>query len=314
MQNTELRPLGAGEILDRAVTLFVRSFAPLVLVLAAAIVPVLLFEALVAPGSTRMITDMGAVFTAGGKAQTARAIDALTKDQGGAAQYALVIVVSYAIRVMMWSAILAVASAAYAGASIGLGAAYRIGLRKWFSQVLVGLTFLVLGTVASVPFFVAYLVAIAVIFALIGALHVEIVAIVFGVLAGVAIVGGMALIGSWTFMTYEVASAALVIENVGPIEAVTRGIRRTASRQTFWRTVLGGLILFLVTQGAVLLFTTAGIVLAAITRVPSLSFAILGGGQIVVDGLLAVFVVVFVTDVRVRREGLDLAALAAAPE
>src|SRR5471030_1178201 len=35
-----LRPLGAGEVLDRAVTLFVRQFFPLVLTLAVAVIPV----------------------------------------------------------------------------------------------------------------------------------------------------------------------------------------------------------------------------------------------------------------------------------
>src|ERR1700730_10865300 len=113
-------------------------------------------------------------------------------------------------------------------------------------------------------------------------------------------------------MTYQVASAAVVIEGVSPISAITLGIRRTTSRQTWWRAVVGGLILFVVTQGAVLLFAGVGLTLGAVTRIPSLSFAILGIGQIIVDGLLAVFVVVFATDIRVRREGLDLVAMTGA--
>ena len=312
MQNTELRPLGAGEILDRAVTLFVRRFVPLVVVLAAAIVPVLILEAVIAPGSTRLIGDMGALITASGRAQSTSAIETLTKDQGGAAQYFFVIAISYATRILMWSAILAVASSAYAGASTSLGAAYRVGVRKWFPQAVVAIAFFIVAMLCAVPFFIAYLIAIAGVVAL-SALHATVVAVIFGVIAGLVMFGWIALAGSWVFMTYQVASAALVIEDAGPVAAITAGVRRTLSRQTFWRTVLGGMILFAVTQGAVVLFAVVGIALSSLTHIPALSFAILGGGQIVVDGLLAVFVVVFVTDLRVRREGLDLVALSSLP-
>src|SRR5947209_13783940 len=56
VQNTELRPLGAGEMLDRAITLYVRRFALIVTVLAVVSVPIVLLEALTVPDrkSTRL--------------------------------------------------------------------------------------------------------------------------------------------------------------------------------------------------------------------------------------------------------------------
>ena len=71
--------------------------------------------------------------------------------------------------------------------------------------------------------------------------------------------------------------------------------------------------MLLVTEGASLLFAAVGLILAALTHVPPVSFAILGLGQILVEGLLAVFVVVYATDIRVRREGLDLVAMTGSP-
>ena len=66
LRQTELRPLGAGELLDRAVTLFVRDFVPIVTVLAVVIVPVVALQALIAPKSGQVFTDLGRVFSAAG--------------------------------------------------------------------------------------------------------------------------------------------------------------------------------------------------------------------------------------------------------
>ncbi|MDB5041358.1 MAG: hypothetical protein JWN27_2084 [Candidatus Eremiobacteraeota bacterium] len=308
MQNTELRPLGAGEILDRAVTLFVRRFVPIVAVLAMAIVPLLLLEALIAPGSARMFADIGRVLMSsnGGTDSTAAAA-ALARDQAGMGQYAIVILLSVVVRLLMWSAILAVASAAYAGATTPFGTAYRLALRCWPSQALVALTFGIIASVLFVPVIVAYAIAIAGVFGLI-ALHAEVIAVIFGIAAAIVVLGGFLVIGAWVYMTYQLASAAVVIESMNPIAAVTAALRRGFARQTWWRTVIAGLIVLTVTQGAALVFAALGILVATLAHLTQLSFVILGLGTIIVEGVLAVFVVVFSTDVRVRREGLDLLA------
>ncbi len=309
VQNTELRPLGAGEILDRAVTLFVRRFVPIVAVLSIAIVPLMLSEALIAPGSARMFTDLGRVLTStnGGSGSVAAAA-ALTRDQAGAGQYAIVILLSIVVRLLMWSAILAVASAAYAGATTTFGTAYRLALRCWPAQAVVAVTFAIIGSVLFVPVLIAYAIAIAVVFGLI-ALHAEVVAAIFGVVAAIVVLGGFLLLGAWVYMTYQLASAAVVIESMNPIAAITAALRRSFARQTWWRTVVAGLIALTLTQGAALVFVGLGLLVASLAHVAQLSFVILGLGTIVVEGVLAVFVVVFSTDVRVRREGLDLIAL-----
>jgi hypothetical protein len=309
VQNTELRPLGAGEILDRAVTLFVRRFVPIVVVLAMAIVPLLLFEALIAPGSARMFTDIGRVLmSSNGGTDSAAAAAALARDQAGMGQYGIVILLSLVVRLLMWSAILAVASAAYAGATMPFGPAYRLALRCWPNQAVVAVTFAIIASVLFVPVIVAYAIAIAGVFGLI-ALHAEVIAVIFGIAAAIVVLGGFLVIGAWVYMTYQLASAAVVIESMNPIAAVTAALRRSFARQTWWRTVVAGLILLTVTQGAAVVFTALGILVATLAHVSQLSFVILGLGTIIVEGVLAVFVVVFSTDVRVRREGLDLVAL-----
>jgi hypothetical protein len=306
--------MGAGEILDRAVTLFVRRFVPIVAVLAIAVVPLLLCEALIAPGSARMFADLGRVLmsTNGGTNSTAAAA-ALARDQAGVGQFALVMVLSLVVRLLMWSAILAVASAAYAGATTPLGAAYRLALRCWPGQAVVAVTFAIISSVLFVPVIVAYAIAIAGVFGLI-ALHAEVIAVIFGIVAAIVVLGGFVLVGAWVYMTYQLASAALVIESMNPIAAVTAALRRSFARQTWWRTVVAGLIVLTVTQGAALVSAALGVLIATLAHVAQLSFVILGLGTIIVEGVLAVFVVVFSTDVRVRREGLDLLAQTAPPQ
>jgi hypothetical protein len=306
VQNSELRPLGAGEILDRAVTLFVRRFVPIVAVLAIAIVPLMLTEALIAPGSARMFADLGRVLmsTRGG-ADSAAAAAALTRDQAGMGQYAIVVLLSLVVRLLMWSAILAVASAAYVGATTPFGTAYRLALRCWPGQVVVAVTFGIIASVLFVPVVIAYAIALAGVVGLI-ALHAEVIAAIFGIVAAIVVLGAFLLLGAWVYMTYQLASAAVVIESMNPIAAVTAALRRSFARQTWWRTIVAGLIVLTVTQGAALVFAALGILVATLAHMEQLSFVILGVGTIVVEGVLAVFVVVFSTDVRVRREGLDL--------
>ena len=312
MQNTELRPLGAGEILDRAVTVFVRHFVPIAVTLAIAIVPLLLLEAILAPGSTNALSDLAGAIVASSRGETNTAIAALSRDQTVGAAFVVVMVVSFAGRLLMWSAILTVASAAYAGATTPLATAYRAGARCWLAQLVVGIAFAVLGSVALVPVFIAYLITIAGV-VMLAALHAQIAAVVFGVLAGLIVLSAFALLFAWVFMTYLLASVAVVIEALSPIAAITVALRRTFARATWWRTVVAGFIMLLVTEGAALLFAAVGLILAALTHVPPVSFAILGLGQILVEGLLAVFVVVYATDIRVRREGLDLVAMTGSP-
>jgi hypothetical protein len=306
VQNSELRPLGAGEILDRAVTLFVRRFVPIVAVLAIAILPLMLTEALIAPGSARMFADLGRVLmsTRGG-ADSAAAAAALTRDQAGMGQYAIVVLLSLVVRLLMWSAILAVASAAYAGATTPFGTAYRLALRCWPGQVVVAVTFGIIASVLFVPVVIAYAIALAGVVGLI-ALHAEVIAAIFGIVAAIVVLGAFLLLGAWVYMTYQLASAAVVIESMNPIAAVTAALRRSFALQTWWRTIVAGLIVLAVTQGAALVFAALGILVATLAHMEQLSFVILGVGTIVVEGVLAVFVVVFSTDVRVRREGLDL--------
>jgi hypothetical protein len=306
--NTELRPLGAGELLDRAVTIFVRHFIPIVVVLAVAVVPLIAFEAFVSPRSGHMFSDMGRVLSSAGNGPASRAAaQALEGDSPAVGLTALLVLASVCVRLLAWSAIVTVVSNAYAGASITLAQAYGVGLRRWPQQLLIAVVFGVLGFIAAIPLLILYVILIFAVIAL-AALHVTPVAVVVGVIGGLIVIGGFVGLGSWIFMTYQLAAVAVVTETRNAIDAIGYGLRRGAAKGMRRRTIVGGLVIFLLSEGGALPIIGIAAVATMLTHIDALYFAILGAGSVLLEGLIAAFVVVYAIDVRVRREGIDIVA------
>ena len=308
MLNTVLRPLGAGELLDRAVTIFVRYFVPIVVVLAVAIVPLIAFEAFVSPRSGHVFSDMGRVFSSAGNPAASRAAaKVLEGDSPAFGLTSLLFVVSVCVRLLEWSAIVTVVSNAYAGASTTIAQAYGVGLRRWPQQLLIAVVFAALGIVAAIPLLILYVILIFAVIAL-AALHLTVVAIAVGVVGGLIVIGGFVVVGSWVFMTYQLAAVAVVTETRNAIDAIGYGLRRGAARGMRRRTIVGGIVIFLVSEGGALPLIGIAALVTTLSHIDALYFAILGAGSVLLEGLIAAFVVVYAVDVRVRREGIDIVA------
>jgi hypothetical protein len=305
VQNTELRPLGAGEMLDRAITLYVRRFPQIVLVLAVVSVPLILVQALVAPQSAHVFSDLAQVFSATGSAASRRAGDAMAADSAFTPLAFVVIFAAMIVRVLMWSAIIALVSAAYAGTRTTLADAYRLAVKRWVPQMVVGLTFMILGGMASIPLFIVYFVAAFVLVGLSFAGQ-TVAVVVVAVIVGVVFIAGLAVIGSFVFMTYELAAVAIVTETGNPVEAVQIALRRAVAPGMKRRTVVAGLVLFLVSEAGALPLIGLAAAATMLTHIDALYFAVLGTGGVLLDGIVAAFAVVYAVDVRVRREGYDL--------
>ncbi|MEA2787247.1 MAG: hypothetical protein QOF71_3351 [Candidatus Eremiobacteraeota bacterium] len=308
LRQTELRPLGAGELLDRAVTLFVRDFVPIVTVLAVVIVPIVALSAIVAPKSGQVFADLGRIFSAAGnRGATEAATAALSRDSGSSALQFLVSAAGIVARLLMWSAIVALVASAYAGSRITFGQAYRVGVQRWLQQVVVALTFFVLGAVTAVPLVLSYLL-VAIVIGVLAGFNQFIAAVAAGIVGGLIVIGGFAVVLSWVFMMYELAAVAVVTETSNPVEAIGIGLRRGFARGMRVRTIVGGLVVFVVSYVGSLPLIAVAVTLTALTHVDVLYFAVLGVGSVLLEGIVAAFVVVFAVDVRVRREGFDIIA------
>jgi hypothetical protein len=306
VQNTELRPLGAGEMLDRAITLFVRRFAAIVAVLAVVSVPIVVLQALVSPHAAQVFSDMGRVISAAGNAAASReAADAISRDNQTGPIALIVTLGAAVVRVLMWCALVTLLAAAYAGVQTTIGEAYRFALRRWFPLIVVSLAFLVLGGFAAVPIVIAYLVVLLAVVAL-AALHQTVALVIVGVLGVLLVIVLASVVGSLVFMAYELSAVAVVTETASPIEAIGIGLRRAFAPGMKRRTLIAGLVVLLVSWVGTLPLIGLAAVLTAITHIDALYFAILGAGGVLLDGIVAAFVVVFAVDARVRREGFDL--------
>ena len=74
------------------------------------------------------------------------------------------------------------------------------------------------------------------------------------------------------------------------------------------RTIVGGLVVFVVSEVGALPLVAVGATVTALTHVDVLYYAIVGLGTVLLEGIVAAFVVVYAVDVRVRREGFDIIA------
>lgn len=309
MENTDLRPLGAGEILDRAVTLYVRRFVAILSVLAVVTVPLLVIEMFVAPGRVQVFADLGGLLQAGSDPAKMRAATAaMLRDSRWTGTLLGFNFGAAIVRVLMWNALLLVVASAYDGMRTALGDVYARAARRWMTQLVVALAFLALAAIVAVPLLLLY-VAVIIAVAAVSFVHSLPLTLIVGIVLGVALLAAVLAAGSWLLMSYELAAVAVVIETPNPVTAVGIALRRALGRTTRWRTLLAGLVLLAVIYGGALPIGVVSALVGIIAHQPILTIAVSGVGNVVLEGLIAAFVVVFALDVRVRREGLDLAAL-----
>jgi hypothetical protein len=279
---THLRPLGFGEILDGAFTLFRRHFPVMFSLVLAAYLPL----------SVAMVLMR---------------LQARTEPSFGTAVPMMVLsVMGLLLMVVVWGALTWQASQAYTGGDVSVGAAARRGLRAFLPLVGAGI--------------LAYLVLVVVLFALaipVGVLSV-IVALVggkyapmlIGGVAAVLMVGGMLAASSALFAVVP----AVVVERRGPIAALSRSYRLSvgARLRVLGIMLVGWVITMLPAVGV--MAVTGGWRRMLDPRLPDTAPAAvvaaeqlfqLVGSAFTTPFLVAALVLLYY-DRRVRSEGLDL--------
>jgi hypothetical protein len=282
-----LRPLGFGEILDGAFTLYRRN---LVTFLVTALVPTAIFAA--------------AFVAFGGPYFAAALSDDVNGMLGAAALFFVGMFVGGLAYVALWGALAREASQAYLGQPTSVGDGMRTGVRKLPAMLGSGL---VIGIGMLI-----------VVFAL------ALVVGVLGALAGAA--GGGAMTVVIGFLTFVIMAAvyllcivvlfavlpAIVVENKGPIEAISRSIdlARGALGRVLGLMVVTVIITYL-PMLAVLAATGGFASFADPSATPSMGqfmtqqLLALGVGVLTTPFFVAVIVLLYF-DRRVRTEALDV--------
>ncbi|GAC1404889.1 MAG: glycerophosphoryl diester phosphodiesterase membrane domain-containing protein [Candidatus Velthaea sp.] len=306
MSASDLRPLGVGEILDRAVTLFVRRFAPLVLILSLVAAPAALLQFIAQPESASLVTDIQRIMTLPpGHASEQRAVlDHITAGSRFGGWTVLLLMFTFVITPLATTACTIGAARGYTGTMPAVRDLFREVLRRWIPQLITTLFFFGMYLAVFLGLFVAVLAITFVIVALstLSSTAAVIVGVPLG-LAGALVLTALTLL---VYLAWQLAFVSIALEEPNPVRAVARGMRRAFGRSTLWRSLLVALIVFVVSlMGSLVLGTVAG-VLAFVTHVNALYPIVLAIGSVTINGLLVTYLVVYSYDVRIRREGYDL--------
>jgi hypothetical protein len=300
----ELRPLGFGEIFDRAVTLYIRNFIPFAAIVGVFIVPLAILEYIVDLSSQPQFDAMFQIFTHPESATTAHIPQAFNSPPAVIA-LVLLLVVTYAIWPFALNAVAVGVARLYRNRPVEFRACYEAVLHRW-PQILgmIGIDLLV--------FLGWYLIAVVVIVVcavLIGIFFAAAPGVAFGFGVIFGLIGFLVLLPSLAplLVALMFSMYAVVIEERPVIESLVLGFSRVFNRAEFWRALLFALAVFAVMLGASAIFSFIALV-AAFAHMPLLEATIDSISRAVITPFAVILLAIYYFDVRIRREAFDLEA------
>ncbi len=298
----DLRPLGFGEIFDRAITLYVRNFWPFLAIVLVLIVPLAVIQYVLDSSQLAQFDQMIHVFTHPNAPPPALA--SLFSSPGEIAAIAAVALLYYALWPFVFVAVAFGVARLYGGRPVEFGACYRSVLPHWGAILLTQLVAVAVFVTWYVAFFIV-VVAAGVVAALLARASIVLAIVAFVVLLLLALAFLLAL--ALVFIALAFAMNAVAIENAGPMAAIASGFGRVFARKELGRALVFALAAFAVIFGG-------SMVVSAVALLALFAHAV--AVEVIVSALLRaaiapfsiVLVAVYYFDVRIRREGYDLEA------
>ena len=310
---TDARPSSIGEILDRAIATYVRRFVPLFVILALIAIPVGLLGAFASPTFAHLIDMINQIsaLPPGDTIGRARVLDEFNRSAAPSGWIMLLYLVELIVYPLARTALIVFGAQTLDGESPTIGAAYRQALRRWLPQVVVSIAFIGIALVLSVAFVIWGGIAALAVFAV--GLVSRIAAIVVGAVVALGLFAVVIVVVALGYIAWLMASVSVAIEDDNPVRALGRGFRRTLDRSLLRRTLAVALaVVALDCFGSLAILSFAGLA-EYFTHVTLLYSIIAACAGILLDGLRTIFVLIYMRDVQLRREGSDLLLAAAAP-
>ena len=303
-----LRPLGIGEIFDRAVTIYVRHFAAFTLMVLTLLAPLAVVQYFVLPNQTESLaTTIGQIQHPEKKPQPPFSNEQLT---------ALVAIVLVAIIVAPFvnNAVAVGVARVYNGGEPSYGASFAAVFRRW--APLLGTAILnvliLLGTYFATIVGLVLLMTVGILLVR-PALPLAIVIFVVAIAAFFALI----LLLLMLIMAYAFAMYSTSLENASPVQATGLAYRRIFNRREFKKALLMTLAYVGLQIGVLTLSSTVGLVLLFTLKSYALELTVNTIVSAMMSAFVTILLAVYYYDVRTRSEGLDLetdlARLTAAP-
>jgi hypothetical protein len=300
----ELRPLGFGEIFDRAVTLYIKNFVPFAGIVMVLVVPLAILGYVIDRTSQPQLDLMIRIFQNPEIARTEH-MPSYFSSPALIAVFIAVLILTYAAWPFVLNAVGVGVARLYRGRPVEFRACYEVVLARW-KQILgvVGIEFLVVLGWYFLTVAIALVVVVGAV--LIGA-AVPRFAFFFGFGAVIVVFVLMLpllapLVVALTFSMY-----AAVLEDRGVMEAVVLGFSRVFNRREFWRALLFAIAAGAIVLGASTTFSALGMI-AGIFHLAGLRAIIDALPQAVISPFGVVLLAIYYFDVRIRREAYDLEA------
>jgi hypothetical protein len=298
----ELRPLGFGEIFDRAVTLYIRNFVPFAAIVMVLVLPLAILQYYLDRAAQPQFDAILKILTSPGHTAPPN-LPNMYESPATIVLMVVTILLVYLIWPFSLNAVAVGVARLYRSRPVDFRACYQVVLQRW-SQILalMFVEFLVL-----VGWYVAAILIIVAVVFVIAALSAASAAFAFwfGFVGFIIVFVAMVPLLAPLFVALTFAMYATVIEESPVIPSLLQGFARVFNRGEFWRALLFAIATGAVVAGASTAFSVLGM-LAAFAHLPSVEAIIESLSRAVIGPFGVVLLAIYYFDVRIRREGFDL--------
>ena len=297
----ELRPLGFGEIFDRAITLYIRNFVPFAAIVMVLVVPLAILQYFVDLSSQPQLDALVRVFTHPERIRTEH-MPPTFNSPASVGIFIALLLLTYAAWPFALNAVAVGVARLYRNLPVEFRICYEIAFRRWRQIMgMIGISLLVFAGWDVVVSGVAVILSLAI------GLFLTLTPVAFWISFAVALIVILALLPSLAPLVVALTFSmyAAVIEERGVVESVVLGFSRVFNRSEFWRSLLFSIAICAVIVGGSAVFGMIGLV-AAFAHLPLLQAIIESLARAVIAPFGVVLLAVYYFDVRIRREGFDL--------
>ncbi|MFY9780397.1 MAG: hypothetical protein WAJ85_07800 [Candidatus Baltobacteraceae bacterium] len=304
-----LRPLGIGELLDRAVTLCVRHFVLFALIYVVYAIPFAIVQFYATRDVSRAIESFSTILqhaqAQGTKAaQVDEVVKALSNFPGDGTWTGLTIALTFLVAPLPVAALIHATTTSYLGGRATFAESYRVALSRW--PALLGVNLLYLAC-ASLIYFVAIVFLVFVVMAL---AFTTIQARTFGIALDVVVGAGFFLFGIAfgiaAALAVQISYFTCVVERASFAASFARGIGRVFTRVGLQRSLVVGLAFVAIGMGIFLVSLAGQSVILGVFRNEAAGTAYGTVLRVATAAFTTAFIAIFYYDLRVREEGLDL--------
>jgi hypothetical protein len=292
-----LRPLGIGEIFDRAVTLYVRHFVAFTLMVLTLLAPLGVVQYIAMPSQADSLSQTI------GQIQHPEKKPPPPLTQKEITTIAAIVLFALIVAPFVNSAVAVGVARVYNGAEPSYGVSFATVLRRW--APLLGTA--ILNVLILAGLYMALIVAV-VLLTTVGlllvrpALPLAIAIFVFMIAVFIAVVLLMLML----VMVYAFAMYSCALENASPAQAIGLAYSRIFNRREFKKALLMTLAYVGLEVGVLTISSTVGLILLFTLKSYALELTVNTIVSAMMSAFVTILLAVYYYDVRTRSEGLDL--------